>query len=57
MAWRGIGDDGTDGFDDVGHSAEAVNMLKDYLVGDIAADEVRERAAGGASADAWCTIL
>ena len=41
----------------MGHSAEAVNMLKDYLVGDIAADEVRERAAGGASADAWCTIL
>ncbi|KNC51265.1 cytochrome b5 [Thecamonas trahens ATCC 50062] len=52
------GEDGTDGFEDVGHSSEAVAMLKDYLVGDVDPAEVRERPAGGAGAgDSWCTIL
>merc|ERR1712093_588410 len=34
------GEDGTDGFEDVGHSSEAVAMLKDYLVGDVDPAEI-----------------
>ena len=39
------GGDATEAFNDVGHSADAREMMKDYLVGRIAADDSRNAKA------------
>ncbi|KAJ3340177.1 Cytochrome b5 type B (outer mitochondrial membrane) [Gonapodya sp. JEL0774] len=55
------GQDATEGFDEVGHSKDAIEMLKDWYIGDLAEDAaapkaeaapvVKKQAAGTAIAD------
>uniref|UniRef100_A0A0N5BVB7 Cytochrome b5 heme-binding domain-containing protein n=1 Tax=Strongyloides papillosus TaxID=174720 RepID=A0A0N5BVB7_STREA len=55
------GKDATEAFNDVGHSSDAIEMAKDYLIGKIPTDEVatKETTIGGsnASKENWKEIL
>uniref|UniRef100_A0A0K0DUI3 Cytochrome b5 heme-binding domain-containing protein n=1 Tax=Strongyloides stercoralis TaxID=6248 RepID=A0A0K0DUI3_STRER len=55
------GGDATEAFNDVGHSSDAVEMAKEYLIGKLPNDEVATKkstsSGGNASSEDWKEIL